>query len=58
MCWGLFGVAAPGHGRAGRGMATAGRLQGFAGLFGVAAGLDHSEPSCHLEYARRSPVFA
>ena len=46
------------HGRAGRGRATAGRLQGFVGLFGVAAGLDHSEPICHLEYARRSPVFA
>ena len=50
----LFGGgAAAGHGRA-----TAGRLQGFAGLFGVAAGLDHSEPSCHLEYARLSPAFA
>ena len=58
MCWGLFGVAAAGHGRAGHGRATAGRLQGFVGLFGVAAGLDHSEPGCHLEYARLSPAFA
>ncbi len=46
------------HGRAGLGRATAGQLQGFVGLFGVAAGRNHSEPNCHLEHARRSPVFA
>ena len=44
-------AAACGRAAVGCGRVTAGRLLGTAGLFGVAAGLGHSEPRCHLEYA-------